>query len=148
MFESFDVAEISIPKQIRKTGQHAWSTINVQLHMPWYFVSYTDERRSDCQKACISLFQQIEQLVDLSQSQDVNINEVNLVSPAYLNGKNSWTMDVIKEIWTAIEPKSKTKQLAFIYILQSGNRYVDSSFDTNEADLINPVLSFKTALKH
>lgn len=143
MFETNDRNEIVIPFGLLEPGLHAWSCINLRLHVPWFHVVYRVTYIDGTELCFTTYILEREQLIELRQTKGIDLVETSLVSPGHLNGKQRWCMDPLAEIWKAIEPGISHGQEADIYVLSDGSRYVDSAFDTTEDNLLNAQLVFR-----
>jgi len=144
MFETHDSTEMPIPEAFKEPGERAWACINFRLHMHWFYVAYSLHSLNEGNLHTIGFFIHPEQIIDLKNSQGIKITEANIVTPGHLNKKERWDMEPLAEIWRAMEPDTEHPQYAYIFILNNGNKYVDSAPITPEEELIDPKLIFRT----
>lgn len=143
MFETHDSSEVITPADARVPGERIWTSIYSRLHVQWFHVIYDVSHQNEEVSRFIIFLPQTDQLINLSCDQDVDIVEVYLVAPGHLSGKDRWEMEPLDEIWRATEPGCGHIQFAEIYVLRNGNRYIDSSLDTPESELLDMKLIFK-----
>lgn len=67
---------------------------------------------------------------------DTLIREAYLVSPSHINQSTHWKMEPLKGIWMGYEPE-RMHQIAYLYELLDGSRYVFSELSTSEVDLVD-----------
>lgn len=143
MFETHDVAEVHVPPLLASNGERLWQYVALRLHMPWFYVIYKTTAASQIRSSSILFLQHPEQLIDLQQQAGIKIEQVELVSPGYMNGEGHWKMEPLREIWKGLEPGAPYEHEILIYVLDNGDRYANSSVHFNECDLIDHQLVFK-----
>lgn len=79
---------------------------------------------------------QVQQLLELQQVPHIEILETYLVSPGILNGTERWKLEPLAEIWEGVEPEAEN-HVAYVYVLTSGVRYVNSALVSSENELLN-----------
>ena len=141
MFETHDNAEIEIETGFAEPGVRQWRYIKKPLHTHWFHVTYESCKADDELIVHIVFLSDPAQLEEFSKLGKVKILQVELVSPKYMNGSNSWKMETLKEIWQAEEPSNKG-QFAYVFILGSNAKYVYSAVDTPEQKLVNKRIIF------
>lgn len=99
MFETHEQARVKNPFFVLEEGARRWAYISQTTNDEWFYVTYetTGEEGSSQQQFMIS---KVQFLLDLA-SRDTHaqfINEVQLVSPPWLNQKGKWLMEPIREI--------------------------------------------------
>ena len=99
MFETHEQARVQNPFFVLEEGARRWAYISQTNNDEWFFVTYetTGEEGFSQQQFMIS---KVQFLLDLA-SRDTPaqfINEVQLVSPPWLNRQGKWLMEPIREI--------------------------------------------------
>lgn len=141
MFETVENAEIPIPPIFGCKGQRMWSYVELRLHMPWFYVVYRFNTEDGMTMHHMFLLSRVEQLQQAVQERGIEIEEVHIVLPRHMNGKDKWTMEPLAEVWEGTEPEAEG-QAAYVYVIADRTRYVDSALNTKEADLLNKELIY------
>jgi hypothetical protein len=142
MFETYESARLEAIPGYDSPSVATWSSVFTRIHTPWIHVVYAVLDADEITASRVIFLLNPSQLLELKESKEVEIIEVNLVSPAYLSGAGRWAMEELEAIWEADEPEIGHKQVAQIFIVP-GKRYVYSALDTNENKLLNPRSLFK-----
>lgn len=104
MFETHEQARMEIPFFVLEEGARRWKYISQTANDEWFYVTYqtAGEEGSSQQQFMIS---KVPFLLDLASKDTPGqfINEVQLVSPPWLNLKGKWLMEPIREIQEADE---------------------------------------------
>ena len=143
MFETQRQAEIPLPPELNSEDIQCWSHIQSRLHMYWFHVVYETTHASGENFSHILFLTGIEQLIQLENEPNIELIEVYLVSPGYMNGESRWKMDILKEIIIGNEPESPANRLTYIFVLNDNIRIVYSDSDTSEDSLQNKISIFK-----
>ncbi len=143
MFETQRQAEIPLPPELNSENIQCWSHIQSRLHMYWFHVVYEITHASAENFSYILFLTDIEQLIQLENDPDIELIEVDLVSPGYMNGESRWKMDILKEIIIGTEPDSYAGELTYIFVLNNNMRIIYSDSPTTEDNIQNKVSIFK-----
>lgn len=140
MFETNDSAEISVPSAFSEPGMRVWTHVKYTLHMPWFHVvcrfRYEDNEEEYALHQMM-FFTRVEQLLQLQQERpQIQMVEIDLVSPGHMNGTDRWKLEPLAEIWEGTEPEAEN-QLAYVYVLEDGTRYFYSGLCHHENELRN-----------
>jgi hypothetical protein len=120
-------------------GKHAWPFVALNLNHPWFVVVYQEQeggiryRKTLLLDTCFPL---------LEINEQKTITEVHLVSPEHMNEEGRWMMSPLIEILEGIEPEADG-QKARVYVVENGKRYVESSMDTLEENMLQLKSIFK-----
>lgn len=144
MFGTVDSCEVVIPAMPLPDGRRIWSSINLNMHVQWLYVTYQTQNESDPELLDIVFLTETEQLVEMSSSENIKIIEVYIVSPSYVNGSNNWEMDKVKEIWKAKLRIDEFDTRGRIYILEDNREYVHSYLTMDKGDFTKKELIFKS----
>jgi len=142
MFETVNSAEIAIPADLALDEVRVWSYVQTRLHVYWFHVVYKLINHTGDEQCNIVFFSHSEQLIQLQQQADVELIEVNLVTPGYFNNSGSWKMEGLKEIWTGIESDVSLSHEVLIYILTNDKHYIDSNLNSPKSKVIQKELIF------
>lgn len=101
-----------------------WSYIEHGLHRPWFYVTVTEQHEGVTLRNMLMLPNEhvLESLIE-QESERIHIESVLLVSPAYINKGKRWLMEPLIELRSIKSLKSK--QNAYMYYTDGGNRYID-----------------------
>ena len=135
MFETNDMSRMNNPLTLLGDDNYLWSNVSLRLHVPWFYVVYSIDYEDDSKNLDILFVSNIKELINMSNEIIVHIDQVYLVSPGHLNKSDKWMMEPIDKIMEGSEPEYN--QISHIYIVENGNRYIDSGFGSKEEKLIN-----------
>jgi len=135
MFETNNMSRMNNPLTLLGDDNYLWSNVSLRLHVPWFYVVYNIDYEDDSKNLEILFVSNIKELINMSNEIIVHIEQVYLVSPGHLNKCDKWMMEPIDKILEGSEPEYN--QISHIYIVENGNRYIDSGFGSKEEKLIN-----------
>lgn len=127
MFKTTSHAHHPFMSAIAGDGQQVWTHVNLISALPWFFATYL-QPSLDGPVLKTLLLSSVDQVADLlkdNEEESIEISELMLVSPSYLNHTEGWLMEPLTEIWHG-RLNNDSDDYAFIYFLASGKRYVDS----------------------
>lgn len=107
-------------------GMQAWNSINLSIEAEWFWVSYLlkmDEGRIR-ETILLSSLSQVVEVFEQAQGDRIEILEVNIVSPPYLNRSTHWMLEPLREVWRARNPR--TGRVAHLYCVAEGKEYVEA----------------------
>lgn len=108
-------------------GGHFWRRIHVELSIPYLFVSYQITDGKNC-VGHSELFWEVDHLLNccsyIATDQRIRISQIALISPSWMNSRDEWQMDTVREIWRAQSTQGPIHQ----YLLSSGQRLADQTF--------------------
>lgn len=105
-------------------GQEVWTCVNLAINRPWFFATYSlylpqGEIR---ESVLLSSIDQVNQL--LGQDRDtMEVQQLMLVSPGYLNGAGHWRMEALSEIWRG--RAAGLGDEVWMYHLADGRQYIE-----------------------
>lgn len=73
--------------------------VYVRLHMLWFYVVYRFNTEDGMTMHHMFLLSRVEQLQQAVQERGIEIEEVHIVLPRHMNGKDKWTMEPLAEVW-------------------------------------------------
>lgn len=142
MFETVDAAELAVPPVFSDEGRRAWFYVAYSLHLPWFYITYYARNTGHGSARQMLCLTRVEDLLQLSQSDEYAVTEVNIVSPAHMNGVGRWAMEPMTEIWRGAEREAKN-QVGFVFVTASGARYLHSVLSNRESELLDLKLIFQ-----
>lgn len=97
MFFTFDHAKV--PTGALLQGGHSWRYVEYPTDFPWFHVALTEFDGAEYRSTTFHVYSAAD-LVELAESDthQLRIERVLLVSPGYLNGTGNWQMDELLEI--------------------------------------------------
>jgi hypothetical protein len=98
MFRTYRHAEIPITTRL-EPGLQLWRSVEQILHLPWFYVTLA-RRQGDVTVRDMLMIADVNTLesLHLARSPDKTLEAILLVSPAYMNGGESWLMEPLLEI--------------------------------------------------
>ncbi|PRA17869.1 hypothetical protein VRB78_11655 [Pseudomonas trivialis] len=120
MFLTFEHAEA--PGGALMRGGHVWRYVEYRPARPWFYVSIL-ELSDDEWTPTTLLISTLEDLQELhrSDSHNLRITQVILVSPGELNGTGCWRMDELSEIAQV----RSSERLSLIYKMTNEDKYYE-----------------------
>lgn len=121
MFRTHKQAEIP-SNELYGGNARLWSVVEQSLHSPWFYVSVLEGHPGHtlCTMLMVQEVPVLESLLAL-QSETMKIENVQLVTPSYLNNTDSWRMEGLSELVQLGSADSHCYQ----FLVESGRRYVD-----------------------
>ena len=117
---------------ISDQSESYWTTVELALHDSWFIVTFRQDWSPDSDGSInigrtlmLSDLSRIEPLIELRDGGHLELESVQMVSPAHVNGTQDWNMERLSSVWLAEEPSSPG-QLAEIYETTAGTTYVSS----------------------
>lgn len=101
-------------------GKHVWTFVGLVVNRPWFLVTYSREGEG-CETLLLS---SVDQVVDVlaKHRQEINVDQLQLVSPKSLNRSENWLMEPLSEVWRSAAENDKV----MVYYLEDGRCYIDS----------------------
>lgn len=98
MFRTYRHAEIPVATRL-EPGLQLWSYVEQILHLPWFYVTLA-RRQDDVTLRDMLMIADVSTLesLHLDRTPGKTLETILLVSPAYMNGSNSWLMEPLLEI--------------------------------------------------
>lgn len=144
MFQTDVASEVQIPVALNLDGEKSWWYVKKRLHMCWFHVICEMTYADGCTSHEIFFLDQIDHLSDLNNNAQYRIVEVELVSPAHMNGSDYWNMEPLLEIQEGIVRKADSQYHVHTYILKDGRRYIDSVMsETDKPEIKTTTSLFK-----
>lgn len=105
MFMTHPDAELPIPSGLALHGERTWQWVEFSLQIPYFFLSFSVASGNASLMRYI-LFSQLKDVLCVVSTikKGVKDIEIDLLSPGYVNGSNSYKMGKVKEIWEGKNP--------------------------------------------
>jgi len=132
MFETNSLSKIVNPLA-RFDESHLWSAVSLRIHLPWFYVVLSNGDVDGLERVDMLFVSNVNDLIDMRRDLSVQVLQAYLVSPGHLNESDKWKMEEISHIKSGLEPERD--QLAYVYELENGHRYIESALGSKEADL-------------
>jgi len=132
MFSTLIENELRFIPTCREEGELFWSSVTLEFDKIFLQVTYQKATVPELQRTILLLT--AEQLERLNHYDEVEIVEVNLASPGYLNKTGKWLLEPLSKIYVGFEPEEHLQE-AFIYQMDDGQKYIDSALDTEEKNI-------------
>ena len=135
MFETFRDGEVFLPGFPPCENERHWNYCEMSSQEPWFYLVYSKRSKAP---ATVRSFITADAAVLMSHflDSDTWVREAYLVSPSHINQSKQWKMEALKGVCVGHEPESM-HQIAYLYELHNGSRYVFSELATLEADLVD-----------
>ncbi len=137
MFETYDDAEVTLPKLIDKDDSRQWAYVYHRLHSPWFHVVCQPADPELDFSSRIFFLPNIGDLLALASDTSAEIVEVSVVTPRRINGTDSWRMDRLVQVRVGWISVHEMKMRAFVYALRDGRELVDGSELAGNSELLN-----------
>ena len=104
MFITHKNAEISLGAYLGDDSIHYWQCVEQTTHCPWFYVKVGRQQGSEVLASMVLIpsISALDQLLS-EQGSDIWVIDVQLVSPAYLNGSDGWKMERLLEVREAVD---------------------------------------------
>lgn len=98
MFRTYRHAEIPVATRL-EPGLQLWPYVEQILHLPWFYVTLA-KRQDEVTVRDMLMIADVSTLesLHLDRAPDKTLETILLVSPAYMNGSDSWLMEPLLEI--------------------------------------------------
>jgi len=116
-------------------GCDVWTQISLTMNFPWYCLTSSYVHGMDAgleQTRLLSDPVQVGELLGAVQD-DIQVDQLLLVSPPRLNGTRNWQMEPLSEVWRG--RPSENGFFIYVYVLNDGRRYISSPDSLDERTL-------------
>lgn len=137
MFDTYDGGELYFPPGLRDEKNKSWWYVELSLNLTWFLIKveiYGSGHEYPVRRTL--LFSTIDHVVDFTSDNNVNILEIYLCTPGYVNGSGEWKMDLLKKVVRGKCNDEKHPDIISIYRTNDGLDYYDpQKIDTSEIEL-------------
>ncbi|WLG83689.1 hypothetical protein PSH97_21690 [Pseudomonas cucumis] len=139
MFITHKPAEIFLGAYLGDDATQYWQYVEQTTHCPWFYVKVGRRQGSEAltRMVLIPSISALEQLLN-EQGADIWLLDVQLVSPAYLNGGDGWKMEKLLEMRETVDD---IREAAYVYSLEGGHFYTEA-LGACRSDLKSPRIIF------
>lgn len=140
MFITHKPAEIFLGAYLGDDSTQYWQYVEQTTHCPWFYARVGRQQGSEALTSMVMLpsISALEQLLN-KQGADIWLLDIQLVSPAYLNGSDGWKMERLLGVCETVDDLSE--EAVYMYSLEGGHIYTEAlGFSTS--DLQNPRIIF------
>jgi hypothetical protein len=92
-------------------GSTGWIATELALHQNWFLALFEQTEAAEggdgfsCERTMLFTdFRSVEQLIDSGQDSGIRLKSLHILTPAHVNGTDSWKMDQIGAVWLGREP--------------------------------------------
>lgn len=148
MFITRPSSRSPISNLFAEVGVGYWHSVELAAGAPWYLVKFRQVQRDDAgefelnRTMLLTSLEAVEHIAGEGSVGTLRLDSVHVVTPSHLNGSNSWKMELLQAVWMAQEPNAPG-QLAEIYEIHGGAKYVYSMMETSIDDLERKTVRFK-----
>lgn len=141
MFITNEAHRSPILKIFGVDGDEFWKTVELALHHSWFILSIKQQDPDDEEFAAgrtllIDNFEQVKHVLGWCNSPTISTEYVQIVTPSHINGSQTWAMDRLTKVWSALEP-DESAQHVNIFETTSGCTYTDSWMRTPPHQLLD-----------
>jgi hypothetical protein len=124
MFITHKPAEIFLGAYLGDDSTQYWQYVEQTTHCPWFYVTVGRQQGIEALASVVMLpsISALEQLLN-EQGPDIWLLDVQLVSPAYLNGSDGWKMERLLEVRETVNDMSA--EACYVYSLEGGHVYTE-----------------------
>lgn len=119
MFYTLPDAEQPMPECFAPMGERKWRWVELGLQIPYFLLHVVFTRDDEMTREKHFVFSLLRDALDLIavQSSQLQVKELSLISPDYMNGTSGYRLDTIKQIW-----RDKETGKAFSFVLSDGRK--------------------------
>ena len=136
MFRTIEMSKIELPPVFEGSDRHYWDCVQLCLSVPYFHVQC---RAKNCEESEDTggtfIYSNLNQLIEALNDPTLQISSVLLLSPGRINGTDCWKLEALDSVLAGIECKKAHQQIAYVFALKSGDRYLDALFATKESEL-------------
>jgi len=135
MFTTYPSAEITFDRlddPNSHASQRVWSFVEQELLLPWFYLQVVHRSGREDYASMLMLYHahELKQWID-NQSRRMRVEQVQLVTPPYMNGKSTWLMEPLTMAGIVADPRDASHFLVY----QVANGAIYSLRDKVEAGL-------------
>ena len=140
MFITHKPAEIFLSAYLGDDSIQYWQYVEQTTHCPWFYVKVGRQQGTETLNSMVLIpsISVLEQLLN-EQGENIWLLDVQLVSPAYLNGSEGWKMERLLEVCETVDDISE--EAAYVYSLEGGHIYTEA-LGSCRSDLQSPRIIF------
>ncbi|WP_330565726.1 hypothetical protein [Pseudomonas yamanorum] len=125
MFTTYPRAEIAYDPpngSSSSSGQRIWSFVEQELLLPWFYLQVVHRSGKECYASMLMMYHvhELKHFID-AQSNYVWTEQVQLVTPPYMNGKLIWLMEPLVQASVVEDPRDGAHFV--VYKVASGSMY-------------------------
>jgi hypothetical protein len=125
MFTTYPRAEITFETPDASNlheGQRVWSFVEQELLLPWFYLQVVRRVGQENYASMLMMYHvhELKQFID-AQSNRVWVEQVQLVTPPYMNGQSIWLMEPLTMAGIVMDPRDESH--FFVYQVASGATY-------------------------
>lgn len=130
-----------------------WFTVELTHPKAWFMVSFREfesdshDSFSICRTLFVERAESILKFAQLNRHGPVEIELVQIITPAHMNGTNHWKIELLESVMAAKQPGAEG-WTAHVFVTQDGNKYCDSMLETAIADMQLGEVLFKAPSCH
>jgi|APLak6261667474_1056061.scaffolds.fasta_scaffold02666_2 hypothetical protein len=129
MFITSEYAKVENP--LLQDDHSGWAHFELLLNAPWYFCKIKVNSDADSFFKNV-FFNNINQVIDLLFETNIELKEVYLVTPNYVNKSGSWKMDKVIKLFKSTNHDSIGKNLAYKIVSYDNSEFVVDHFHFNK----------------
>lgn len=113
MFITYRHTEVRLDLQFEYSPAQLWTAVEQDFQWPWFYVQIArqDKREVIVSTLLLQQFHDLESVIE-SQSKRAWVEQVQIVTPAHLNGQARWLMEPLEEV-RLVQDNTGNKGLLF-----------------------------------
>ena len=139
MFRSHDADMVGMPGMFGE-GQYQWHQVSKVLRNHWYHVTVQAKYEDRISEAVLMIDSEPRlQQVLIAQDAETIITEVQVVTPAHMNGKGGWRMEPLTKVTLG---EDQNECVVCLLEVETGSKYHSShqpSFNTDVLSNLRPI---------
>lgn len=119
MFHTVPCAEITFLFNLLNNGARSWRWVELGLQIPYFLVLLRKAVGHDAEIRQQMMLSHLDDVLELASLHDntLQVSEIWLLSPGYINGTDSYHLGKIMEIW-----RGKACRRRHMYVMEDGAR--------------------------
>ncbi|MFG0862799.1 hypothetical protein [Pseudomonas sp. CJQ_13] len=139
MFRTNDADMLGVPGMFG-AGQTQWNQVSRVLRTHWYHVTVQATQEGTAREIVLMVDAEAQlQKLLIAQSEDVGISDLQVVTPAHMNGTEAWRMEALTQVYIG---EDENECLVSVIEVESGAVYHSSNrpgFHSDSLTNLRPV---------
>jgi len=134
MFRSHDADMVGMPGMFGE-GQYQWHQVSKVLRTHWYHVTIQVKHEGRFTEAVLMVDSEhrLQQIL-IAQDAETIITDVQVVTPAYMNGSGGWRMEALRKVTLG---EDENECLVCFLEIETGSKYHTSHQPGFRSDALN-----------
>lgn len=120
MFHTHNLAKIHFPEELQTPGTVHWRYVCQEIHVHWFHISYYLEDANNESVRLVLMTPYLDLLLSMNNNPDMQLLEVNLVTPEAMNDSTGWEMAPLASVY-----ESSSAPGTNVFQMKNGKIYSD-----------------------